>query len=199
MKRIPILKISKGRSISLSSPIFEIDPSESYIIECDLSKDSDAKCENETAVVPLQTGVGIRMTFYDSSQTKISATSQDDEISHDPRENHLVVSSSSVPIIADTGNNGVAIRESGFALRKVITYEKIPSSGAFATVDAVAYNHLVGQFFWSNVSAKTMGEYYYCLNSHTGSSPNPRKSDNWTREFKFSPSYGSSFASIVKL
>lgn len=188
--------MSKAKNISLSSPIFEIDPSESYVIECDLSKGSDAKCENEAAVVPLQDGVGLRMTFYDSSQTKLTSTSEDyyvgKELSYDPRENHLVVSSSSVPIIADTGNDGVAIRESGFALKKVITYEKIPPNGAFATVDTVAYNHLVGQFFWSNVSAKTMGEYYYCLNSHADSSPNPRKSDNWTREFKFSPSYGSS-------
>jgi phage-related protein len=182
-----------AEDIILSSPFFNIDPSESYVIGCNLGKSSsESRTTNTSAVRPLYTGVGVRLTFYDSNQNIISPTGKSDEVfNHHPADNHIITSSDSIPIIDNTGVEGVNIVTSGRSLKKIIDHSDIPSSGGLAKLEAVAYNHFKGNFYWTNMFAKTVGDYYFTSSDNTGD-VNPVESSEWTLDFNHVPSYGSS-------
>lgn len=182
-----------AEDIILSSPFFDIDPTQSYVIGCTLAKSSSsARTTNVSAARALYTGVGVRLTFYDGNENLISPTGKSQELfNHDPRDNHIITSSDSIPIISNTGSEGANIITSGRSLKKIISQDLIPSSGALAKLEAVAYDHFQGDFYWTNTFAKSAGEYYYASADNTGDQ-NPIESSQWTLDFNHIPSYGSS-------
>ena len=172
--------------IILSSPFFSIDPTESYVIGCNLGKSSsEAQTTYGSESRPLYTGVGVRLTFYDSNENIISPTGKLDEVfNHHPSDNHIITSSDSIPIITNTGLEGVNIVTSGRSLKKIIDHSDIPSSGGLAKLEAVAYDHFKGNFYWTNMFAKTVGDYYYATSGNSGQS-NPTQTDS--EKFNFTP------------
>lgn len=182
---------------SARSPLFPIDRENNYIISCKVARDQYAKTYNSDDTTPLVNGVGIRMTFYDSSNNHLTATGFNDDIqisNYSPQLNHKLVAANNIP----TGTTGVVF------LSREIDASLTPSLSTQASLDFVCYGLIdivpkdgSGSFYWSDPSVSLADPYFYCTEDHQDTSVDASTAptglnSKWSQEFTFRPSYGTS-------
>jgi phage-related protein len=69
----------------------------------------------------------------------------------------------------------------------------IPVNAVKAQAYIFVYGHQEGGFEFRNIRSSSVNKFFYCVNNHTSNTSNyPSASNNWTQNFVWRPSYGSS-------
>lgn len=164
--------------------IFSIDPSIAYTFKAYVRKDTSISETIDAYLTNIQTlngsidqsksiGVGVGVKFFDNEENFIEV--------EDYR-----------PLVRPMASSELSESEY-YNVQLDVDPKHIPDNAAKAQAYVFVYGHREGGFEFRDIRSTSVNQFFYCVENHQSNTSNyPSASKNWTQNFIWRPSYGSS-------